>query len=131
MQYFSIIDVFAIPSIRDGCPNSLLEAMLARKAIIGSDVDAIGEIIEHKVNGIKIKPGSRSDLVAAIGSLANNPQFRDRLGEAAYKTAIDKLAPHVERSNWQSVYERVLNNTSRRLTHAVSKTNTRESHAVQ
>lgn len=129
LQYFSVIDIFAIPSLRDGCPNSLLEAMLASKAIIGSNVDAIGEIIEHNVNGLKVKAGSSADLVAAISRLASDDKQRERLGTAAYRTAINKLAPGVERDNWQSIYEQVLSIKSSRPFHPINDSAVQESHA--
>lgn len=113
LQYLNYIDIFTIPSLRDGCPNSLLEAMLAGKAIIGSNVDAIGEIIDNGKNGISVKPGSTSDLVKAISQLAKNTALRKKLGENARQTAITQLSPEVEKENWLKVYNHVLKDTTK------------------
>ena len=108
LAYFELVDVFALPSIRDGCPNALLEAMLAGTAIIGGNVDAIGEIIDHEVNGLTVKPASTEELVNAIRRLAVDPKLRQRLGQAARHTALEQLSPSVERNNWITVYKQVL-----------------------
>ena len=108
LAYFDLIDIFAIPSIRDGCPNAMLEAMLAGKAVIGGNVDAIGEIIEHEVNGLSVKPASTEDLVSAIRRLAVDPHLRQQLGQAARRTALGDLSPAVECDNWITVYKQVI-----------------------
>lgn len=112
LAYFELVDVFAIPSIRDGCPNALLEAMLAGKAVIGGNVDAIGEIIEHEVNGLSVRPASTEDLVHAIRRLADNSKLRQQLGQAARRTALEQLSPAVERNNWIKTYKQAMNQYS-------------------
>lgn len=108
MAYLRYMDIYAIPSLHDGCPNALLEAMLARRTIIGTSVDAIGEILEHNYNGLVVSPGSSSELKAAIFKLATSPELRQRLGENAQITVRQKLSPTVEQRNWAEVYRQVL-----------------------
>ena len=82
LSYLPHLDIFAIPSLHDGCPNALLEAMLAGRAIVGTNVDAIGEIIEDGVNGLLVKPSCATELAEAIGKLALSPELRQQFGEA-------------------------------------------------
>lgn len=108
MAYLRYMDIYAIPSIHDGCPNALLEAMLASRAIIGTSVDAIGEILDHNYNGLVVTPGSTAELKTAIVNLAQSPQLRQRLGQAALATVRQQLAPSIEQRNWARVYNQVL-----------------------
>jgi L-malate glycosyltransferase len=108
LAYLPLLDIYAIPSLNDGCPNALLEAMCAGCPIIGSNADAIGEILEHQVNGIMVNPGDAQDLADAIRYLADKPELRKTLGEAARKTVTEKLAPEVEYENWMQVYRNAL-----------------------
>ncbi|WNZ43793.1 glycosyltransferase [Leptolyngbya boryana CZ1] len=108
LAYLPLLDIYAIPSLNDGCPNALLEAMCAGCPIIGSNVDAIGEILEHHVNGVVVNPGDTEALANAIRYLADKPDLRKTLGKAAQQTAIEKLAPEVEYHNWMQVYHNVL-----------------------
>ena len=108
IAYLPYIDIFAMPSIRDGCPNALLEAMLAARAIVGSQVDAIGEMIEDNVDGLTVLPGDSDSLAAALGRLLEQPDLRQQFGMAARKKALTQLAPKVEQQNWSVVYQLAL-----------------------
>ncbi len=108
MGYLPHIDIFAIPSLHDGCPNAMLEAMLASLAIVGTSVDAIGEILTDGVDGLVVNPGSSQELALVLRRLARSPQLRQELGKAARKKVLEQLAPAVEQQNWAKVYQRVL-----------------------
>ncbi|WP_250121505.1 glycosyltransferase [Chroococcidiopsis sp. CCMEE 29] len=108
LAYLPHLDIFVIPSLHDGCPNTLLEAMLAGRAIIGTNVDAIGEILEDGVDGLLVNPGSVGELAATLRYLATQPELRQRLGAAAKTKVTQQLAPSVEHQNWLEVYQRAL-----------------------
>ncbi len=108
LAYLPHIDIFAIPSLHDGCPNALLEAMLAAKAVIGTKVDAIGEIITDGVDGLLVNPQSSQELFFALQKLIAQPHWQQQLGIAARQKALQKLTPEVEQKNWQDVYNQVL-----------------------
>ncbi len=109
LAYLPHIDILTVPSLHDGCPNAMLEAMLAGRAIVGTQVDAIGEILEDGRNALVVKPGSSQELAEAIQWLARSPQLRAELGKAAQEKVLRQLAPSVEQENWHQVYQRVLN----------------------
>ncbi|MEM6518861.1 MAG: glycosyltransferase [Cyanobacteria bacterium P01_C01_bin.70] len=108
LAYLPHIDIFAVPSLHDGCPNAMLEAMLANRAIVGTHVDAIGEILRHGDNALVVPPGDRAALTNALLQLARSPQRRQQLGHQARETVLTQLAPSVEQDNWAKVYSRVL-----------------------
>jgi glycosyltransferase involved in cell wall biosynthesis len=101
------VDIFAIPSLRDGCPNALIEAMLFGQAIIGTSSDAIGEILEHERDALVVRPGHTGDLADALQRLVSDPELRQRLGAAARRKALEELSPQCEQQNWLEVYERI------------------------
>lgn len=107
LAYLPYLDIFVIPSLNDGCPNALLEAMLAERAVIGTKVDAIGEIIEHGINALLVNPYSSEELATAIQELINNPTQKERLGKFAKDTVIKSLNPEIEKNNWSQVYQKV------------------------
>ncbi|MEO0756937.1 MAG: glycosyltransferase [Cyanobacteria bacterium J06648_16] len=108
LAYLPLMDIYAIPSLHDGCPNALLEAMLSGRAIVGSNVDAIGEILEDSDNGLVVSPGSSLELKEALLTLAQSPELRRSLGKAAQETVRHQLSPAVEKTHWAAVYRRVL-----------------------
>lgn len=108
LAYLPYMDIFTIPSLHDGCPNAMLEAMLAGCAIVGTGVDAIGEILEDGQDSLVVEPGSGTALAAAIRCLARSPELRQKLGHAAKTKVSQQLAPAVEQANWSQVYQTVL-----------------------
>lgn len=108
LAYLPYTDIFAIPSLNDGCPNALLEAMLAGKAIVGTNVDAIGEILEDEVDALLVNPYSSQELTAALRRLIAQPTQRQQLGAAAKNKVQKQLAPSVEQQNWEWIYRQLL-----------------------
>jgi glycosyltransferase involved in cell wall biosynthesis len=108
LAYLPHIDIFTVPSLHDGCPNAMLEAMLASKAIVGTHVDAIGEILSHDDNALVVPPGDSIALANALAQLAQSADLRQRLGHRARETALTQLSPAVEQAHWADVYDRVL-----------------------
>jgi glycosyltransferase involved in cell wall biosynthesis len=108
LAYLPYMNIFAVPSLHDGCPNALLEAMMAGCAVVGTNVDAIGEILEDGQDSLVVQPGSAAELSEAIRLLARSPQLGQQLGLAAQAKVLKELAPAVEQENWRKVYQRVL-----------------------
>jgi len=77
------IDVLAIPSLYEGTPLALFEAMAAGKAIVSSAVDGCAEVLEHGRTALLVPPRDKDALAAAIGTLLGDPDQRRALSEAA------------------------------------------------
>lgn len=90
-------DIFVLPSLYEGFPNALIEAMSVPLPVISSDcVAGPREIIENGVNGLLVEPGSVEALGAGLNLLIENPDLRRNLATEAKKIrdilSIDKIA---------------------------------------
>jgi glycosyltransferase involved in cell wall biosynthesis len=80
-------DIFVLPSLWEGLPIGLLEAMSMGKTVIGTDVDGTCEVIENNVNGLLIGTEDLDQkLSAAILQLAGDAALRDTFSENAKRT---------------------------------------------
>ncbi len=86
--YYNLIDVLALPSIRDGLPNALLEGMACERAIVGTTVGGIPDAIIDGDNGRLIPPGDADALAQAIDELLGNADLRQRFGARARETVL-------------------------------------------
>jgi glycosyltransferase involved in cell wall biosynthesis len=84
--YYSLIDVFVHPSLRDGMPNALLEAMACEKAIVATPVGGAAEVTKDSENGFIIRVNDAESLSKAIIHLLADESLRSRLGKAARET---------------------------------------------
>ena len=79
-------EIFVLPSLHEGFPNALLEAMSVPIACISSNCTAgPADIIKHGINGLLVKPGDENELEEAINKLIENPELRKSMAEEAYK----------------------------------------------
>lgn len=76
-------DVVAVPSLMEGMPNVLLEAMAAGRPIVASDVGGIPEALANERCGLLVPPANAPALAAAIGRLLADRPAAQALGRAA------------------------------------------------
>lgn len=97
-------DLLAFPSISDGCPNKVLETMLAGRAIVAANVGGIPELIRDKVDGMLVAPRDSKQLVSALESLLDDSARARTLGDSARQRALSEFTPSAERAAWLQCY---------------------------
>ena len=73
-----------------GSPTKLFEYMAMGKGIIASDLDQIGEVLQHDLTAWMVKPGDAESLMRGLKTMIDNPEIGKRLGEAARREATAK-----------------------------------------
>lgn len=77
------IDILAHPSLSEGVPNCVLEAMAMGRAVVATRVGGVPELIDHEVHGLLIPPDDASALARALCELLDHPSQVEALGRAA------------------------------------------------
>lgn len=90
--YLKALDVFILPSIKEGFAYTLLEASLAELPIITTQVGGNPEIIENLQNGLLVNPASPHEIINAITYIMRNPEARVSFGTSARKKVIDQFS---------------------------------------
>ncbi|MFX1475570.1 MAG: glycosyltransferase family 4 protein [Promethearchaeota archaeon] len=85
-------DIFLLPSLSEGTPGALLEAMAMRLPCIATKVGGIPEVITHKRNGLLIEPGSPDAISKALLYLLSNGEKAKALGEQARKLILKRYS---------------------------------------
>jgi glycosyltransferase involved in cell wall biosynthesis len=80
-------DIFALASLSEGMPVSVLEAMAAELPVVASRVGGLPEQVVDGVTGLLVEPGDPDDLARALGRLVGDAPLRRRLGAAGRKRA--------------------------------------------
>lgn len=97
---FSKPRIFVLPSYREGCPVSMLEAMACGLAIVATGVGGIPEVVRNGVNGVVLDDSSPTCIAAGIETLLTNPELLARMSQqnrtdAWSKYASDVIAPQI------------------------------------
>lgn len=79
-------DVFVFPSLMEGLPGVLLEAMASGIPVITTETCGMVDVVEDGFNGLLVRPADAEDLTQAIQRLCENPELRRKLGTQARVT---------------------------------------------
>jgi glycosyltransferase involved in cell wall biosynthesis len=79
-------DIFLFPSLMEGLPSVLLEAMAAGMPVITAETCGMPDVVENEWNGLLIGPGNARAIEEAVLRLTKNQELRERLGMAARET---------------------------------------------
>jgi glycosyltransferase involved in cell wall biosynthesis len=101
-------DIFAMASLFEGTPLTLLEAMSAGKAIVSTTVDGCGEVLEDGSTALLVEPRRVDQLAAGLERLIGDPALRRQLGAAAHTAAVSDLSIDRCVERMQEIYARLL-----------------------
>ena len=104
----SMCDVIVQPSLFEGLPRVLVEAMYLGKAVVGTDVDGIREIIEHGKTGLLIPSKDARSLADAIIQLLDNEGLANELGRNANKFIKSNYNARVMAQQTELLYRKLL-----------------------
>lgn len=103
-------DIFVLPSLWEGLPIGLLEAMAMGKAIVASNVDGTSEIIETGQNGILVETENLATLLSdALINLSEDENKRKMFGSRAIETVEKKYSATEMTRQIEQIYISLLN----------------------
>ncbi len=97
-------DIYVLPSLWEGLPIGLLEAMAMGKAVIGTRVDGTREVLQDGENGLMVEPGDTGALAAGILRLARERGLRDKMGARAMETVRQRFNAAVMTKEIENIY---------------------------
>lgn len=100
----ALADIFVMPSLLEGLPMALLEAMTAGKAIVASATSGIPEAIAQGRDGILVAPGDSGAIAEALHQLIADPSRRLALGAAAEIRARAEFTVQVMADRYERLY---------------------------
>jgi glycosyltransferase involved in cell wall biosynthesis/protein-tyrosine-phosphatase len=103
----SAMDIFVLPSLDEGTPMSILEAMAFSRPIVATRVGGLPEIIEHGVTGLLVPSHSVEALVDACVELARDPTRARALGTRARQVVENRFSHSANARALTEIYLRV------------------------
>lgn len=107
-QVLRALDIFVLPSFKEGLPMALLEAMAARLPVVATHVGAIPTVIRHRQNGLLVEPGDEGALAAALGEYLADCGVAANIAETGFQTIVHSYSSGIMTGRYVDCYRRVL-----------------------
>jgi L-malate glycosyltransferase len=101
------LDAFVLPSVSEGCPNVLMEAMAMGLPCVATRVGAAEALIDDGVSGLLVPWGDTAALAQTLARLRADPGLAASLGREARKRMAD-FSPAREKAQWGRVMREVV-----------------------
>jgi glycosyltransferase involved in cell wall biosynthesis len=107
-EVLAACDVFALASLWEGNPLSVMEAMAAGLPVVVTAVGGVPELVASETQGILVPPGDPQALSTALLRLATDPAMRRAMGLAAAKRAQSEFDDRNMVEAYESLYDELL-----------------------
>lgn len=105
---YAAMDVFALPSLNEGMPMTILEALAAKKAVVATRVGAIPRLILPERTGLLVEPGDANGLRDALARLLADQTLRGKLAEAGHAWVCQNFSAQAMSRKYLDLYRRLV-----------------------
>jgi glycosyltransferase involved in cell wall biosynthesis len=108
-------DSFVLPSLWEGLPMALIEAMASKLPIVATDVSGSRQVMVPEETGILVAPGDPQELTRAIAELLTNPVRAHAMGTSARRRVENLFSAQKQAREYVSLFELAQGSTTLRL----------------
>lgn len=105
--YYALMDAFVLPSLFEGLPGVVLEAMAMEKTVIATNVGGTSDIVIHGKNGFLVPTKDSDEVTKALIILAKDRDLKDKMGSAGRETVRKSFLWNDIVDKVEKVYEEV------------------------
>ncbi len=112
--YYALMDVFVLPTYREGFPGVPLEAQASEVPVVTTDATGAVDSVQHGVTGLIVPARNANALATTVDKLLRNPEMRSDMGHAGRKWMEQDFRPE---SIWKAhaeLYREMLEELSQR-----------------
>lgn len=101
-KFYNQADIFVLPSLWEGMPITLIEAMASGVPIVATKVGGIPDMVEHKQTALLVDI-DENKIAQAILDLIENNELREKIGQNAKKKAVE-FSSRIMKEEYLKVY---------------------------
>lgn len=98
------MDLFVLPSLEEGLPMVLLEAMATALPVVATDVGSVSRLVEDGTTGLLVPPRDPEALGEALVRLVSDAAARRRLGAAARRRVVEHFSVERMLAAYESLF---------------------------
>jgi len=105
-ELLQLFDVYVLPSVSEGLPMAVLEAMAAGRAIVATDVGGVGTVIRSEETGLLVAPRAPLALSDGVSRLLLDSALRHRVAQAARHAVSANFSASAMTRQYEQLYLR-------------------------
>lgn len=98
------IDIFVLPSVREGCPIALLEALSLARPVVASDIEGIKDVVENNKDGLLVDTTDSKLFAEKIVSLCKDPETAINFGKNGRQKLLNNFITEREMAKFKNMY---------------------------
>jgi glycosyltransferase involved in cell wall biosynthesis len=107
-ELYSAMDIFVLPSYREGIPRTVLEASAMELPVVASNIRGCREAVVDGLTGLLVEPRDPKALTLAISSLLDDAEERNRMGKAGRNHVVTEFDAELVLDRLSAYYRRVV-----------------------
>ncbi len=107
-EILSLTDIFVLPSLREGLPLTILEAMACGKPVIATNVGGIPEIVKDGITGILVSPEDSGALYSAMNELLDDRERREKMGRNGKRVCNESFSSKTMVGKIEDLYDSLM-----------------------
>jgi glycosyltransferase involved in cell wall biosynthesis len=107
-ELLNALDIFVLPSLSEGLPMSVLEAMACGLPVVATRVGGITEVVVHGHTGLLVPSQAVQQLAAALETLVQQPAMRVTLGRQGRQRVVEHFSRQRMVRDYQLLYESLM-----------------------
>lgn len=107
-EFYASLDTFVLPSLDEGLPIALLEAMASGRTVVATNVGAVKSVVRNEETGLLIEPGSVEALASALLFVSSNRERLTKFGSAARAYVMMNCSSQKMVGRYADLYREVL-----------------------
>ena len=108
LAILDVLDLYVQPSLFEGLPRSILEAMALGKPVVATDIGGSREAVEHRKTGLLVPAKDSTALGEAIGQLVSSSSLRKSMGEAGKHRIQSRFNARINAKAHETLYRELL-----------------------
>ncbi|MBI3303115.1 MAG: glycosyltransferase [Deltaproteobacteria bacterium] len=107
-EVISLFDVFVLPSVIEGMPNALLEAMVLERPVVVTNVGGNAEVVTNGETGLVVPPRQPMEMARAVTRLLHDEGLARRLASAGRRAVTQRFCFRHTLHAMETLYEKLL-----------------------
>jgi glycosyltransferase involved in cell wall biosynthesis len=108
LEFYQCADVFVLPSLKEGMPGAMLEAMSCGLPCIATRIGGVVDVMQNDKQGLLVSPGIPQELADALAFIASHPEKQIHWGKSARETVLHQFEISHIAASYDSLYKTIL-----------------------